>query len=77
MGITEKLTKPFIDLSVMIWDFGFFLANLILPSHPPSKVIAQGVPGHAGSWPEYVPPREGDSRSACPMLNAMCVSAPT
>ncbi|KAF3047644.1 hypothetical protein E8E12_011152 [Didymella heteroderae] len=71
MGFTQKLIKPFIDLSVMTWDFGLFLANLILPAHPPNKVIAAGIPGHAGRWPEYVPPREGDSRSACPMLNAM------
>ncbi|KAJ4405123.1 hypothetical protein N0V91_005485 [Didymella pomorum] len=71
MGFTQKLTKPFIDLSVMTWDFGLFLANLILPAHHPNKVIAAGLPGHAGRWPEYVAPREGDSRSACPMLNAM------
>ncbi|KAH6637501.1 Chloroperoxidase [Boeremia exigua] len=71
MGLTQKLTKPFIDLSVMTWDFGIFLANLILPAHPPNGVIAAGIPGHAGSWPEYTAPREGDSRSACPMLNAM------
>ncbi len=71
MGWTQKLTKPFIDLSVLTWDFGLFLANLVLPEHAPNKVIAAGLPGHAGRWPEYVPPREGDSRSACPMLNAM------
>ena len=71
MGLTQKLTKPFVDLSVMTWDFGLFLANLILPAHPPNEVVAAGVPGHQGKWPEYTPPREGDSRSACPMLNAM------
>jgi hypothetical protein len=61
----------------MTWDFGLFLANLILPAHHPNKVIAAGLPGHAGRWPEYVAPREGDSRSACPMLNAMYASANT
>ena len=71
MGLTQKLTKPFVDLSVMTWDFGLFLANLVLPAHPPNEVVAAGVPGHQGKWPEYTPPREGDSRSACPMLNAM------
>jgi len=71
MGLTQKLTKPFVDLSVMTWDFGLFLANLVLPAHPPNEVVAVGVPGHQGKWPEYTPPREGDSRSACPMLNAM------
>ena len=74
MSILQKLTKPLIDLSVMTWDFGLFLANLILPAHPPNQVIAAGLPGHAGKWPDYVPPGEGDSRSACPMLNAMCAS---
>ncbi|XPS68271.1 hypothetical protein M3J09_000563 [Ascochyta lentis] len=71
MSLAEKLTKLLTDLSVMTWDFGLFLANLLLPAHPPNKVIATGVPGHAGKWPEYTPPREGDSRSACPMINAM------
>ncbi|KAF3005013.1 hypothetical protein E8E13_008838 [Curvularia kusanoi] len=71
MGLTQKITKPFIDLTVMTWDFGIFLANLVLPAHPPNEVVTAGLPGHAGKWPEYSPPREGDSRSACPMLNAM------
>ncbi|KZM20048.1 uncharacterized protein EKO05_0009824 [Ascochyta rabiei] len=71
MSLTQKTTKLLVDLSVMTWDFGLFLANLLLPAHPPNKVIAAGIPGHAGKWPEYTPPREGDSRSACPMLNAM------
>ena len=27
--------------------------------------------GHHKNWPDYIPPRDGDSRSACPMLNAL------
>jgi hypothetical protein len=72
MDIAQKLVKPLIDLSVMTWDFGLFLLNIVLPAHEPNKVIAAGLPGYAGKWPAYTPPNEGDSRSACPMLNAMC-----
>ena len=74
MGLVQKLTKPIVDLSVITWDFGLFLANFVLPAHHRNEVIAAGLPGHAGKWPEYIPPCEGDSRSACPMLNAMCAS---
>ena len=74
MGLMQKLTKPIVDLSVITWDFGLFLANLVLPAHHPTEVITAGLPGHAGKWPEYIPPHESDSRSACPMLNAMCAS---
>ncbi|KAF2623439.1 Cloroperoxidase [Macroventuria anomochaeta] len=42
LGLIQKLTKPFIYLSVMTCDFNLFLANLILLAHPPNKVIAAG-----------------------------------
>ncbi len=71
MDIIHKLTNPLVDLSVLTWDLGLFLMNLVFPAHSPNHVIPPGLPGHAGKWPEYVPPGEGDSRSACPMLNAM------
>jgi hypothetical protein len=69
--LTQTLTKPFIDISVLIWDFHLFLLNLILPSHPSTTVIPPGIPGHAGHWGTYTPPGPNDSRSACPMLNAL------
>ncbi|KAI7690908.1 hypothetical protein KC353_g19247, partial [Hortaea werneckii] len=60
-----------IDLSVIAWDAVIALMNLFAAKHKEGEVIPKGAPGHHGSWPEYVPPREGDSRSACPMLNAL------
>jgi len=71
MGVMQKLTKPFYDISVLAWDFNLFLLNFVLPKHKPNAVVPAGAAGHHGQWPPYVPPGEGDSRSACPMLNAM------
>jgi hypothetical protein len=71
MSLTQKLTKPLIDIFVLTWDFQLFLLNLLLPAHAPTDVVPAGVPGHAGHWGTYVPPKDSDSRSACPMLNAL------
>jgi hypothetical protein len=35
------------------------------------RVTPKGQPGEGGVWPEYIPPRKGDSRCSCPALNAM------
>ncbi|KAF8719041.1 hypothetical protein AX14_011541 [Amanita brunnescens Koide BX004] len=34
-------------------------------------MVAEGHPGHGGKWPEFIPPKDGDSRCACPALNAL------
>lgn len=60
-----------VDLSVIFWDAIIALMNLLTPKLKEGEVVPRGVPGHRGSWPEYVAPKPGDSRSACPMLNAM------
>jgi hypothetical protein len=65
MSLAPKLQKVLTDVFVMLWDLGLAILNFILPKRP------AGVPGHKGKWPKYIAPREGDSRSACPMLNAM------
>jgi hypothetical protein len=70
-NVTSAITKHCINLFVFTWDFGLFLLNLILPAHKPGQVVPPGAPGHGLKWPEYVPPGPDDSRSACPMLNAM------
>ncbi|KAF1919427.1 Chloroperoxidase [Ampelomyces quisqualis] len=70
-ALQSKFTKPFIDIFVLTWDFGLFLLNLVLPPSPPDAVVPAGAPGHAGHWPPYTPPGPNDSRSACPMLNAL------
>ncbi|KAF9460425.1 chloroperoxidase-like protein [Collybia nuda] len=58
-------------LIVLVWDIYLTLFNFIAPSKRPGHVMAQGQPGAGGKWPEYIAPQEGDSRSACPALNAM------
>lgn len=72
MGVvTQKATKVITELLVMLWDLGLAALNLVLPKREYGHVVPTGVPGHHGKWPAYVAPKEGDSRSACPMLNAM------
>jgi len=71
MGIVQKITDPFLKLSVFGWDFGLFVVNAFLPALKPGQVVPVNAAGHNLTWPEYHPPVEGDSRSACPMLNAM------
>ena len=71
MGLLTKIASPFINLFVFSWDFWLFILNLLTPSLKPSRVVPAHAAGHNLTWPEYVPPKEGDSRSACPMLNAM------
>lgn len=71
MGIIGKVGGGMVDLSVMAWDAVIALMNLVTPKLKEGEVVPRGVPGHRGCWPEYIPPKAGDSRSACPMLNAM------
>jgi hypothetical protein len=68
---TNKVVGLFISLCVVFWDAGYFILNLITPSLKPGHAVTAYAVGHGGTWPPYVPPKEGDSRSACPMLNAM------
>ena len=71
VAVPEKLDKLLTFVVFFIWDTALFVLNLILPGYKPGTFIPPGKPGHDGNWPEFVPPKEGDSRSACPMINAM------
>jgi hypothetical protein len=71
MGLSKKLNKLVTFVVFFAWDVSLFFLNLILPKYKPGHFVPVGLPGHDGNWPEYVPPKEGDSRSACPMINAM------
>ena len=71
MGILHKIAGFFINIFVFAWDFGLFILNILTPSLKPGNVIPLHATGHHLTWPEYVPPKDGDSRSPCPMLNAM------
>jgi hypothetical protein len=65
------LFKIFRDLGVVSWDLSLTLINLVIPNRAVGKVTPEGHPGFGGNWPEYIPPKEGDSRCSCPALNAM------
>ncbi|KAF8635552.1 hypothetical protein AX15_000205 [Amanita polypyramis BW_CC] len=56
---------------VFTWDVLLELTNLVLPRRKEGHVVLEGHPGFGGKWPEYIPPKDGDSRSACPGLNAL------
>ena len=71
MAVFNKIGAACVDLSVIVWDGGIALLNLVTPKLKAGEVVPAGCPGYHQKWPEYVPPQEGDSRSACPMLNAM------
>lgn len=71
MGFLGKVGAGLTDLSVIAWDAVIALMNLVTPKLKEGEVVPRGVPGHRGCWPAYVAPKAGDSRSACPMLNAM------
>lgn len=72
MSVVDKITGAAINLFViLIWDNCLALLNLVTPKYEPGSVVPQGAPGHGQRWPKYVAPKKGDSRSACPMLNAM------
>ncbi|KAK0205181.1 Chloroperoxidase [Desarmillaria ectypa] len=59
------------NLYIVTWDVGLSLFNLLTPNLKPGHVVPEGHPGAGGSWPEYMAPREGDSRCSCPALNAL------
>ena len=63
----------FVTVGVLFWDIGLVFLNLITyPFRPkPGAILRKGLPGYGGKWPEYSPPKKGDSRSSCPALNAM------
>jgi len=71
MRALNKITGLFINLLVILWDLGLFILNILTPSFKPRHVVPPNAAGHSLTWPDYVPPKNGDSRSACPMLNAM------
>jgi hypothetical protein len=69
--LITPIARFFQLIGVLIWDFGFFLLNLVTPSRKVDHVTPQGHPGADGKWPEFIPPKDGDSRCSCPALNAL------
>ncbi|KIM41361.1 hypothetical protein M413DRAFT_71959 [Hebeloma cylindrosporum] len=71
MFLVTPVLRGIQNLFVFTWDFGLVLVNIITPNRKVGHVTPEGAPGAGGKWPEYVPPKEGDSRCSCPALNAM------
>jgi len=57
--------------AISLWDTVLVLINTFTFKKKVGSVIPQGLPGHGGVWPGFVPPTSSDSRSPCPVLNAM------
>jgi len=71
MFLVTPVLRGVQTLCVLTWDLGLVLVNAVTPNRKIGHVTPEGVPGAGGKWPEYVPPKEGDSRCSCPALNAM------
>ncbi|KZP13757.1 Cloroperoxidase [Athelia psychrophila] len=71
MGILDSLVNLLVTIYVFSLDGLLVIGNLLLPNRAPGMVVPEGHPGFGGKWPEYIPPKEGDSRSSCPGINAM------
>jgi len=71
MFLITPVANLFQDIGVFTWDFGLVLYNLVTPSRRVGHVTPHGHPGAGGKWPDHIPPKDGDSRSCCPGLNAM------
>jgi len=71
MFLVTPVVGFFQNVYLLIWDISLTFFNLVTPNRKIGHVVPEGHPGAGGKWPEFVPPKEGDSRSACPALNAM------
>ncbi|KAJ7049351.1 Chloroperoxidase [Mycena amicta] len=65
------MIKLLFNLYILTWDAWLTLLNFLTPKRRLGNVVRPGASGAGGEWPEYVAPKEGDSRSCCPGLNAM------
>jgi hypothetical protein len=70
-GTYSRLFEAAFYVGFMSWDFSLAIINLFTFKRKIGRVTPKGKPGEGGVWPEYIPPREGDSRCSCPALNAM------
>ena len=70
-GVVDNVSNFFFNVYIFSWDFLITILNLVLPKKREGHVVPEGHIGYEGKWGEYIPPKEGDSRSACPGLNAM------
>ncbi|KAJ6603250.1 Chloroperoxidase [Mycena vulgaris] len=71
MFLLSSAGKLLQNIYIFIWDALLTIFNLLTPNLKVGSVVPHGSPGADGKWPDFVPPKEGDSRSACPALNAL------
>ncbi|KAJ8589492.1 Cloroperoxidase [Rhizopogon salebrosus TDB-379] len=71
MGFFSGVSHIVFDAGIMSWDVLLTLLNLIRRERQVGHVAPEGHPGYGGHWPEFRPPKEGDSRCSCPAINAM------
>lgn len=70
-GTFSRLFEASFFTGLLTWDLALVLVNLVTFKRKIGHVTPKGKPGEGGVWPEYIPPRGGDSRCSCPALNAM------
>ncbi|KDQ56716.1 hypothetical protein JAAARDRAFT_36206 [Jaapia argillacea MUCL 33604] len=70
-SVFSGISTVFLYSGVFTWDFILAVLNLFTFNKKKGKVVPKGCPGEGGVWPAFVPPKKGDSRSACPALNVM------
>lgn len=75
-GTYSKLYQGAFFTGLMLWDLSLCVVNLFTFKRKVGHVTPKGHPGVGGVWPEYIPPKEGDSRCSCPALNAMANHGP-
>jgi hypothetical protein len=75
-GAYSKLFGGAFFVGLMLWDLSLTTINLLTFRRKIGHVTPKGKPGEGGIWPEYIPPRDGDSRCSCPALNAMANHGP-
>ncbi|KAF5325386.1 hypothetical protein D9619_009881 [Psilocybe cf. subviscida] len=71
MFLITPIVNAVQDAAMFTWDFGLTAVNWVSPNLKPDAVTPPGHPGAGGKWPEYVPPKDGDSRCSCPGLNTL------
>ncbi|KAH9971537.1 Cloroperoxidase [Lactifluus volemus] len=70
-GITSKVFEFCFAIYLFSWDVSLTLINVLTLKRKVGRVTPKGYAGEGGIWPEYNPPRPGESRCSCPALNAM------
>ena len=75
-GVYSKLFEGAFFVGFVLWDLSLTTVNLLTFKRKVGHVTPKGQPGEGGIWPEYTPPRDGESRCSCPALNAMANHGP-